>query len=55
MDKVLELNKILDDEIQFCEGFEKLLVAKKELLVHSKATELKEYDEKSFLYGVDKM
>ena len=48
MDKVLELNQILNEEIKFCEGFEQLLVDKKEVLIHSKAMQLKDYDEKIY-------
>ena len=48
MEKVLELNNILDEEIQFCEKFEELLLQKKELLIHSKATALKDFDERIY-------
>ena len=48
MEKVVELNNILDEEIKFCEKFEELLLHKKELLIHSKATALKEFDEKIY-------
>ncbi|MCQ2958348.1 MAG: flagellar protein FlgN [Candidatus Gastranaerophilales bacterium] len=48
MDKVLELNKVLDEEIEFCENFENLLLQKKELLIHSQASKLKEFDEKIY-------
>lgn len=48
MKKVLELNNILDEEIKFCEKFEELLLQKKELLIHSKATSLKNFDEKIY-------
>lgn len=48
MEKVIELNNILDEEINFCEKFEELLLHKKELLIHSRATSLKEFDEKIY-------
>lgn len=48
MEKVLELNKILDEEIDFCEKFENLLSQKKEILVHSKVDKLKDFDEKIY-------
>lgn len=48
MEKVLELNQILDKEIEFCENFESLLLQKKELLVHSKANELKAFDDRIY-------
>jgi len=46
MDKVIELNRALDKELEFCEDFENLLLQKKELLIHSKASKLKEFDDK---------
>ena len=46
MDKLVELNEALDKELEFCENFENLLLQKKELLIHSKASELKEFDDK---------
>ena len=48
MDKIIELNRILDEEIQFCEKFESLLLQKKELLIHAKAKQLKEFDDKIY-------
>jgi len=48
MEKVLELNQILDKEIEFCENFESLLLQKKELLIHSKANELKAFDNRIY-------
>jgi len=48
MDKVLELNKILDEEIEFCEQFEDLLQQKKTVLIHSQASRLKDFDEKIY-------
>jgi len=44
MDKILELNQILDEEIEFCEKFENLLLQKKDSLIHSKITQLREFD-----------
>jgi len=44
MDKVIELNQILDEEIAFCESFENLLLQKKDSLIHSKINQLKEFD-----------
>ena len=46
MDKLIELNEALDKELEFCENFENLLLQKKELLIHSKASKLKEFDDK---------
>ena len=48
MDKVLELNQILDTEIEFCEKYENLLTQKRDLLVHSKALELRACDEQIY-------
>ena len=48
MEKILELNKILDEEIKFCEDFEELLLQKKELVMHSKVLQLKAFDEKIY-------
>ncbi len=48
MDKILELNKVLDEEIKFCEKFEELLLQKKELLIHSKANKLREFDDRIY-------
>ena len=48
MDKVLELNSILDEEIKFCANFEELLVQKKEMVIHTQASRLKEFDEQIY-------
>ena len=48
MDKVLELNNILDEEIKFCTKFEDLLVQKKDVVIHTKAARLKEFDEQIY-------
>ena len=51
MDKLIELNEALDKELEFCENFENLLLQKKELLIHSKAEKLKEFDKKVAEYN----
>ncbi len=48
MDRILELNNVLDEEIKFCEKFEELLLAKKDVLIHSKPMMLKEFDDKIY-------
>lgn len=48
MNKVLELNNILEEEIKFCEKFEELLLQKKDMVIHTKVSRLKEFDDQIY-------